>query len=110
MSTPESPVPPRSPGFYLFRSNSSIRPPQSAPATDSLVADILPHLFRRIMRLVAAIVLPIILLPIHFFFLVLSILTTVLAGAFLSWRAFVVYLEIGMDALGRIYTDIFKGR
>ena len=60
--------------------------------------------------MVAAIVLPIILLPIHFFFLVLSILTTVLAGAFLSWRAFVVYLEIGMDTLGRIYTDIFKGR
>jgi hypothetical protein len=61
------------------------------------------------MRSVTAIILPIILLPFHFFFLVLSIITTLLAGAFLSWRAFMVYVDIAMDSLGQVYADYVVG-
>jgi hypothetical protein len=61
------------------------------------------------MRSVTAVVLPIVLLPFHFFFLVLSIITTLVAGAFLSWRAFMVYVEIAMDTLGQVYADYVLG-
>jgi hypothetical protein len=109
MSSPDSPLPPRSPSFYIFRSNSSIPPPEPPPKTDSLLTDVLPHLLKQSMRSVTAVALPIILLPLHFFFLVLSIITTVLAGAFLSWRAFMVYVDIALDTFKQVYEDYVLG-
>src|SRR5436190_19172024 len=109
MPSPESPAPPRSPGFYLFRSNSSIPPPQTALPSDSFFHQILPFFVRQLLRSVTSFLLPIILLPFHFFFLFLSILTTALAGVFLSWRAFIVYLDIGMNTASQIYSDYAIG-
>jgi hypothetical protein len=111
MNSPESPVPQRSPGFYLFRSNSSIPPPlpSSSPTTDSFLHEVLPHMTRQIMRSVTSVILPIILLPFHFFFLFLSIMTTLLAGVFLSWQAFMVYFGIGMNTVSQIYSDYAIG-
>ena len=111
MISPESPLPPRSLGFYLFRSNSSIRPPTERPDTgkDTFLHKTVPHLVRRIMRSVTSVVLPVILLPFHFLFLFLSILTTILATVFLSWRAFVVYLDIAMNTASQVYSDYVIG-
>jgi ABC-type methionine transport system permease subunit len=109
MLNSESPIPPRSPSFYRFRSHSSIPPPQPHHETDSLVTDVIPHLVKQSIRSVTAIILPIFLLPFHFFFLVLSIITTLLAGAFLSWTAFMVYVDIAMDSLGQVYADYIVG-
>lgn len=108
MTSPESPIPPRSPGFYLFRSNSSIPPP--VPPTTSFFHTILPSLIRQLIRSITSILLPIILLPLHFLFLFLSILTTVLAMLFLSWRGFVVYLDIGMTTASQVYSDLVGDR
>jgi hypothetical protein len=111
MASPESPLPPRSPGFYLFRSHSSIPPPTPYSTNDSLLHEVLPHFTRQFMRSVTSVILPVVLLPFHFFFLFLSIMTTVLAGIFLSWHAFMVYLDIGVNTASQIYSDFaFGGR
>jgi hypothetical protein len=36
-------------------------------------------------------------------------MTTILAAAFLSWRAFIVYLEIGMNTASQVYSDYAVG-
>jgi hypothetical protein len=111
MTSPESPIPPRSPGFYLFRSNSAIPPPLTPPPReDSFLHDIFPHLTRQLIHSVTSILLPVILLPFHFFFLFLSIITTLLAGSCLLWRAFIVYVSIGMDTFWQVYSDAVGGR
>jgi hypothetical protein len=61
------------------------------------------------MRSVTSVVLPIVLLPIHFGLLFLSVLTTVMAGVFLSWRAFMVYLDIGVNTAQQVYSDYAVG-
>jgi hypothetical protein len=110
MTTPESPVPPRSPSFYIFRSNSAIPPPTpQTHSNDSFIHDILPHLARQTIRSVTAVILPIVLLPFHFFLFVLSVITTLLAALFLSWRAFMVYVDIGFNTASQVYSDYAFG-
>jgi len=109
MTSPDSPVPVRSPSFYLFRSNSSIPPPHSPINHESVLHEVIPHLARRIIRRVTSVVLPIVLLPFHFFFLFLSIITTIMAALFLSWRGFLVYLEIAMNTVEQVYSDFAVG-
>jgi hypothetical protein len=109
MPSPESPIPPRSPGFYLFRSHSSI-PPPSPTLNASILYEVLPHFARQVFRNVTSIVLPIILLPLHFFFLFLSITTTLIAATFLSYRALMVYMDIALSTMGQIYADYVNGR
>jgi len=107
MSSPESAPLPRSSSFYYFRSNSSIPPPRQIESDTSNVflPHIIPHVIKRIVRSVAAVVLPIVLIPFHYFLLILSVITTILAMLFLSLRAFVVYIEIGMNTLSQLYSD-----
>src|SRR5579862_9726205 len=101
--SPPSPFPPRSPGFYLFRSHSSIPPPPppspspSTTTSTTLITDILPHLIRHLMRSATGIILPVVLLPFHFFLLILSVMTTCVALLFLWARAFIVYIDIGLN-------------
>jgi hypothetical protein len=111
MISPESPTLPRSPGFYIFRSHSSIPPPEPPlPQPSSLFHEILPSITRQLIRSITSVLLPIILLPFHFFFLLLSIMTTILAAVVLSWRAFMVYLDIGMSTTSQVYSDYTIGR
>jgi len=108
MSSPESAPLPRSPSFYRFRSRSSIKPPlpSTTPTLNSLLYNnILPHVLKRLIRSITAVILPIILLPFHYCLLLLSITTTLLAMLFLSLRAFGVYLEIAMKTLSQVYSD-----
>jgi hypothetical protein len=108
MAAPESPPPPRSLGFYLFRSYSSI-PPPSPLIHDSFLHEVFLHFARQISHSVTSVLLPIILLPFHFFFLFLSIVTTLIAMVFLSYRALVVYLNIIFNTIGQIYSDYLAG-
>src|SRR5579862_9535562 len=93
--SPPSPLPHRSPGFYLFRSHSSIPPPPPPspspppPTPPPPLPDILPHLIRHLMRSATGIILPVVLLPFHFFLLILSVMTTCVALLFLWARAFI---------------------
>jgi hypothetical protein len=103
-SSSESPPLPRSPAFYRFRSYSSIKP-LDIQSTSAQHHQILPHILKRIMRSVAAVILPIILLPFHYCLLLLAMLTTILSMVFLSLRAFGVYLEITMKTLSQVYAD-----
>src|SRR5262245_38461871 len=110
MSAPEFPPLPRSPSFYYFRSNSAISPPRSSsPSSPSrrklLVDDGLPHFMGRMMCSVAAVVLPVVLLPFHFFLFVLSVSTTLAALVFLSLRAFAVYVGIAVRAASQMCSD-----
>lgn len=110
MASPESPIPPRSPNFYLFRSNSAIPPPTPRlPPEDSFIRDVLPHITRQITRSVTSVILPIVLLPFHSFLFVLSVITTLLAALFLSWRAFMVYVDIGFNTASQVYSDYAFG-
>jgi hypothetical protein len=125
MSSPDSPLLPHSPGFYVFHSKPSIPPPAltatataigatrtargAPPTTATVLHTVLPHLARRLTHSVTSVVLPIALLPFHLFFLFLSLITTLLALLFLSARALQVYLEIGMTTLSQMYSDYVEG-
>jgi ABC-type methionine transport system permease subunit len=110
MSSPGSPLrlrgPPRPYEPFL---TSELSPQRGKPVQTSFFRDILPHVIKRIARTLASVILPIALLPFHFFFLILSIITTLLAFAFLSWRAFMVYVDIAMDTLSQVYQDYVVG-
>ena len=76
---------------------------------DSSLGEAFPHFVRQIVGFVTSIALPIVLLPFHFFFLFLSISTTLLASLLLFLRVFLVYLDVIVHTAGQIYADYTHG-
>jgi hypothetical protein len=107
---PPPPPPPSSPSFYTFNSNTAIDYPAPRSTRKSFLQDVLPHFTRRILRSLTEIILPFILLPFHFFLLVLSVCTTVLAIAFLMLRTVGAYVDVAVVTGGQVWDGLRGGR